>query len=341
MRTLSDVPWDAIDRTTGLPRHGSYRGSLRAVDLTRLSPDPLERLARHKRWVWATVTTRELVIAFAVVDLGYAASTFGYAWSATEGMLVDVAQLGLPMLSRVRRTATDRVHAKYASPPLAPKARVEVREPTGGERIEVDVSLPRLSLHGVASFGGGPVPMTAIAPLAGREGGLLNTTEKRVLAPFAGSAMVNGRRFDLEPGDAHFGWDVTEGLLGRTTRWKWAFAQGRTVEGTPFALNLVEGFVGEPECTLWIDGRVVPVGEGRFVHDESDPLRPWQGTSTDSAIDFHVTPTAMHSDRQDLKLIKSRFVQALGLGSGVVRAEGKEHRFEGVPIIVEDQDMLW
>jgi hypothetical protein len=335
-KPLRDVPWEAIDRVTGLPRHGSYRGALRAVELEAMAPDRIERLTRHKRWIWATVSTREFVLAFAVVDLGYATSMFGYAWSASEGMLIDTAQLGLPGLASVRRDGVDRVRARFRSAPLAPRARIAIAEPVGGQRIEVSVSLPSLELTGFADLRSGPPPMTAIAPVAG---GILNVTEKRVLAPFLGSALVRGRRFLLDGAD--FGWDVTEGLLARRTRWKWAFIQGRTTEGVSFALNLVEGFVGEPECTLWLDGQVIPVGEGRFEHTEGEPLRPWKVKTTCGTVAFEVTPTAQHADQQDLRVIKSRFFQALGLGSGVLSHEGRTHRFEATPIIVEDQDMLW
>lgn len=336
MRTLADAPWDAVDRVTGLPRHGSYRGALRAVDLTRLSPDRLERLSRHKRWIWAAITTDELVIAIAVVDLGYATSTFGYAWSKTEGMLTDTAQIGLPGLASVRRDGVDRVRAEFRSPPLLPRHQVRIAEAVGGTRIELDVALPHLVLTGFADHLAGPSPMTAIAPLAG---GILNVTEKRVLAPFYGSALIHGRRFDLE--GARFGWDVTEGLLARATRWKWAFCQGRTEEGLPFAFNLVEGFVGEPECTVWIDGVLVPTGEGRFVHTEGAPLEPWKVSTTCGTLSFEVTPTAQHADQQNLGLIRSRFFQALGLGRGTITHGGRTHRFEATPILVEDQDMLW
>ena len=213
-KPLRDVPWEAIDRVTGLPRHGSYRGALRAVELEAMAPDRIERLTRHKRWIWATVSTRELVLAFAVVDLGYATSMFGYAWSASEGMLIDTAQLGLPGLASVRRDGVDRVRARFRSAPLAPRARIAIAEPVGGQRIEVSVSLPSLELTGFADLRSGPPPMTAIAPVAG---GILNVTEKRVLAPFLGSALVRGRRFLLDGSD--FGLDVTVGLLARRTRW--------------------------------------------------------------------------------------------------------------------------
>lgn len=335
---LTDAPWDAVDRVTGLPRYGSYRGALRQVDLSRLSPSRLERLAHHKRWVWGMVSTDTLAVTFAVVDLGYATSTFGYVWSAAEGMLVDRAVLGVPGLGSVRRDDVDRVRARFRAPPFGARASVSVREPTFGDRIEVQVKLDGLTLSGQADLRG-PSPMTAIAKV---DGGIVNVTEKRVLAPFVGAALVNGRRIPLgEAERAVLGWDVTDGLLPRATRWKWAFAQGRLMDGGRFALNLVEGFVGAPECTLWIDDVVVPLDEGRFVFDPAAPLGPWRVVSACGGVELEVTPTAMHRDQQDLKVIRSRFVQAIGLGRGVVRHGGKERRFVDVVAVVEDQDMKW
>lgn len=342
-KPLLDSPWDAVDRSTALPRYGSYRGTLRHVDLTPLVADRFERLARHKRWVWGMVSTKDHAFAFAVVDLGYATSTFGFAWSEGGGMLVDRAMLGAPGLGAVRRDEVDRVRAGFRSVPLlgrlAGRARVSVREPVGSERIEVEVSLPDLVVSGQADLSRGPSPMTAIAPI---QRGLVNVTEKRVLAPFTGAALVNGRRIPLgEREDAFFGWDVTDGILARKTRWKWAFAQGRLEDGAPFAFNLVEGFVGAPECTLWIDGRPVPIEEARFDFDPAAPLAPWKVQSGCGAVQLEVAPTALHQDAQDLRVIRSRFVQAIGMGRGVITREGSARRFDRVIAVVEDQDMVW
>lgn len=336
---FEDVPWDAVDRATVSPRYGSYRGALRHVDLAPLVPDRLERLAQHKRWIWAMVSTKELAIAFAVVDLGYASSAFGFAWSPSEGMLVDRALLGAPGFGTVRRDGVDRVRARFRGLPLVGAGRVSVGEPVGGERIEVELALPDLVLSGRADLRGAPPPMTAIAPIPG---GLVNVTEKRVRAPFTGAALVHGRRVSFGDGDdASFGWDVTDGILARHTRWKWAFAEGRLEDGTPFGLNLVQEFAGAPECTLWLDGELVPVEEGRFRFDPAAPLGPWVVESGCGTVRLEVTPSAMHRDQQDLRLLRSKFVQAIGLGRGVIRHAGRERRFERVVSVVEDQDMLW
>ena len=50
------------------------------------------------------------------------------------------------------------------------------------------------------------------------------------------------------PLDGFGAYDYTSGILQRRTAWRWAFAMGRDTSGAPIAMNLVEGFMGEPAC---------------------------------------------------------------------------------------------
>src|SRR5215471_15004805 len=64
----------------GFPCLGTYRGTVREVDLRGLRGSYqvplLWRPFKHKRWQYISVTTSELIAAFAIADLTYTANAF-------------------------------------------------------------------------------------------------------------------------------------------------------------------------------------------------------------------------------------------------------------------------
>lgn len=102
---LPPAPTSLTDES-GAPRFGTYQGALSAVDLGRLQGpyalSPLSRLARHKRWLYSFVATREVALLSAVVDVGYSANAFAMAVDlGTGAVLHDVSALGLPPMVSV------------------------------------------------------------------------------------------------------------------------------------------------------------------------------------------------------------------------------------------------
>jgi hypothetical protein len=184
---------------------------------------------------------------------------------------------------------------------------------------------------------GAPQAISAIVPIAG---GLIDTTEKRALLPVMGEVTIEGRRFSLDGGLA--GYDYTNGLFARRTSWRWAFALGRARSGQRVALNLVEGFTGDAECGLWVDGELLPLAEGSFEFDRENPLSPWRVGTKDGIVDLRFDPIGMHAEERDYKLVSSRFYQPAGTYSGHIRVPGgPELELDSVLGVTEDQDMLW
>jgi hypothetical protein len=331
MRTLGEAPRAAIDPVTGAPAWGSYRGTLERVDIASLARDPVERLATEKKWLYGAIAHEQLLVAFAVVDLGYAASAFAFAYQDGRGLLVDRSYMGVPRLCRVRRKDDRRIDARFVHPRASIRAIARESDP----EIEVHLGMPDLELRATLDGRGAPPAITAIAPIPR---GHVSTTEKRALMPVRGSALVRGRQVPLDGGVG--GYDFTHGLLARRTKWNWAFLLGRAATGEPIALNLVEGFVGEPECAAWIGGELFPLGEGRFAVDREAMGREWRVTTADG-VDLVFTPGAIHQEHRDLGLVSSRFVQPIGTFSGTVRAGGRSLRIERALGVVEDQDVKW
>ncbi len=328
MRSLAAAPASFVDAGTGEPAFGSYAGPLPRIELPGLGLR--DRVARRKRWLYLALASEEVWVSLAVVRTGYASTAFGFAYDLVKRtMLVDRTVLGPTAATRV----ADGPHEQGALARFS-LGRSNVVLARSGARMDVRAQLGALEVEAVVDESQAPPSVSAIAPLGGR---LVNATEKRALAKVSGVARAAGRTFDLSRASA--GWDYTHGLLPRHTRWHWAFALGTTTDGAPIAFNVVEGFVGEAECAAFFDGRVHPIAEPRFEMDVERPSSPWRLRG--EGIDLAFAPGAVHAQHTKLVVIRSRFVQPVGTFEGTLRIGGRDVRVEGLPGVVEDQDVLW
>lgn len=329
---LIAAPGGRDERASSRPAWGSFAGPLPPVVLpgARLHDDVL----RRKRWLWGCVAGGDLLVAFAVVRTGYAASAFV---SATETsalrLLGDAAWTGPAALARV----TDDPHAAgLVARFIAPRVRLEVTRRGPGAGLDVHLRVARLALEVDAHLAetGAPPPLSVIADL-GR--GDLDATEKRALLPATGHARVGERRMMLDGGQG--GYDYTQGLLPRHTRWRWAYGLGRTPRGERIGFNLTSGFVGEAECAVFDDVGVHGVAEPDIAFDEGRPEGPW--TVRGPGVDLAFRVAGVHAERRRLGLVRTDFLQPSGVFEGTIEVAGRLLEIRDLPGVVEDQDVLW
>lgn len=327
-RTLDRAPTSFLDARTGSPAFGAYSGPIPAVDLGRLGVR--DRVARLKRWVYVALATDEMWLSLAIVRTGYAATAFAFVYdSAGRRMLLDETVLGPAPFAKV----SGDFHAQGEVARFAMGSSL-LSLHRRGSTLDVRVKLHGLDVEAAIDESAGPPPITAIALLGE---GLLNATEKRGLLAVRGRVRCGQREMPLERGAA--GYDYTHGLLPRHTKWRWAFALGKTDAGEPFGFNVVQGFVGEAECAAFLGSEVVPIAEPRFDFDLEDPMKTWRLTG--DGIDLAFEPGAVHAQTTNLVVVKSRFVQPVGSFTGTIRVGSQDVRVAGLPGVVEDQDVLW
>lgn len=328
MRTLSKAPSAFVDPATGAPAFGSYEGPLPRVDLGGRAL--ATRALRRKKWLYVGVASEELWISLAVVRMGYGASAFAFVLDlGSRRMLFDRALLAPPGTAEVTDDAgADGVLARFGF------GRTRIAVERSGARCDLRARSPGLEFDLGWDESDAPPAVAAIAELGPT---LASATEKRALARARGDVVVGGRRASLA--GAFAGYDYTQGLMPRRTRWNWAFAMGRAKSGEPVGLNLVRGFVGEAECALFHDGRVHPIGEPRFDFDAAHPERPWRLEADGVDLTFEVG--GVHAQRKNLGLVQTRFLQPAGVFRGSCRIDGRDVELDGVPGVVEDQDVRW
>ncbi len=270
MRTLEAPPSSVLDPLSHAVLAGSFRGGLPPeVDLGKLPVGglplvggPLFRVAHEKRWIYAAISAGDLFLGAAIIKLGYASSAFAFAFDRASGrMLEDVSFLGPSGFAKVNGAPREGASASFSSP--LRKASLSWRRAPGEGVFSLAVRAGDLAVDARLAVQGAPPPIGVVAGLGAP--GLVNATEKGALLAVTGEATVAGRTFAL--GGGLGGYDYTHGYLARRTAWKWAFLLGHAESGERVGLNLVQGFVGEPECALWIDGALHPLAEGRFTFD--------------------------------------------------------------------------
>lgn len=333
-RTLTEVPDAVIDERKTI-RYGSYRGAFPRVDLSHVS-GPLTSRFRRKRWVYVIVAREPWVVTVATVHLGYLSSAFIHVYDARSRRFVEERTVIRTPLALRFGDLEEHRYARFISKPLS----VTVRRANTNDATEPMVVTARMgrTLELDASLDPRAVPrsITAVAKVPG---GLVNVTEKR--GPFAVSGTLNiaGETVDLAGGWG--GYDSTFGVLARDTRWKWAFALGKDRHGEPFALNLVDGFVGEAECGAFAFGDTHALAEGRITYDRDRPLDPWRIGSADGAVDLRFEPGAVLTEKRNYGVIATQFLQPTGRYFGTVKLPARTLEIDGAFGVAEDQALKW
>ncbi|MGH7296682.1 MAG: DUF2804 family protein, partial [Polyangiaceae bacterium] len=222
-------------------------------------------------------------------------NAFLYAYdAASRSMLARRSWLTVPFAATVGDTGGEGCHASFRGQGASIVIERARREPYYGVHAEAR----GLSLTASLDARAAPPAIGAVAEVAP---GRFDATEKRALLGVRGELRVEWRTVSLD--GALGGYDFTSGMLARHTRWRWGFALGRLEGGTPFALNLVEGFVRDAECVAWIGRELVGLGEGCFTFDRARPAEPWAVATRDRAARLTMTPGAVHEERRNFVVV--------------------------------------
>ncbi len=348
MPTLPPAP-ECIPDAALRPCLGTYQGDVQQVRLGALRPPHgvpgWRRFLRRKAWVYSLVTTADVILSTAVVDLGYASHAFFTVVDLRDKRaLLDFAAVGfLAPLAHVNDRPARGLRAHFR----ALGVRFAFSRGETANRLQLDVDLAAFRTAGAGPVrlrmallaDEAPPPLVVVAAV---RGGGLNVTEKSGGLRATGSLDVGRRSLPLEGAVA--GLDATQGLLARRTAWRWAMAAGRLEDGRVLSFNLVEGVndgPGENENAVWVGGALSPLGRPRFSFLREDPLGLWQLESETGDFSLRFRPLHLHREERNLVLVKSRFWQLQGFFVGTVRAGSEVLQLTDLPGVTEDQQVRW
>lgn len=302
---------------------GTYVGRVADIDWSAAARGPAWRRRTWKRWHYVSLTGPELVLAVAVVDLGWAGTAFAYLFDrAGRRMATDLEVVAPPGRADVAPVPGQAVATGFSS------RRLHVRlAADGGGRWRLEARSPQLTVDATLRETAAGPTLCAIAPVPG---GVGDCTHKTPAIEVEGLATARGARFELDGAVAAL--DHTSGILARRTRWRWASATDRRV-----ALNLTEDFTAPYENALWVDGELRRLGPVRFVLDPRRPEEPWRISAPDGSVDLVFRPEGCRRKHTELLVAASSYVQPVGTFSGAVG--GVE--VDGLCGVTEDHAARW
>jgi len=327
---MRPAPPDIVDQ--GAPVLGRYAGSPARLDWRGLRAPhrrgPLWMRLHHKRWRYLGITSAELFIGVAIVDVGWTGTAFAYLFDRRQRrLLADWSQDGLSSLQvGVGDAPLNGAHARFRGL----RSRLEMQQRDGSLRLQVAVRGLQLQAEIAAPVSS---PLLAVGPI---EGGIAHATLKTSAMAVRGWAEAGDERFTLDGALAAL--DASNGFLARNTSWRWASAHG-----SELGFNLQQGYFGGQENALWLHGELIPLGAATFDFDAAAPLRPWRVHTADGLLDLEFSPEGLRAEDRNLGFAASHYVQPVGRFSGWVRASAgaPAREVRDLPGVTEDHQSRW
>lgn len=333
-QTLLPAPASVVQG--GSPATGLYAGSPQQIDWSGLQGafqrSALWRRFHHKRWQYVALATDRCFVGLAIVDLGWTNTAFAYVFDRQQRtLLIDFSQDGLPGL-------TAKVGDCPAQGALSWFSHIGSHmryEHLGGSRYRLQVDIRKGLQIDAAIDSAHAAPFAcAIGPITG--GGCAHATVKSSALSVTGSVKVGANAFDLAGGVASF--DYSNGLLARDTQWAWASAHSPNV-----GFNLQQGYFGNHENVLWLDGVPIALGKAHFGFDPQAPLQPWTIRTDDGLLDLKFQSEGARHQSKNLLVAASYYIQPIGTFSGTVRAapDAPERTVQALVGVTEDHRSRW
>src|SRR5256884_781248 len=175
----------------GTPRFGLYAGSPREARFATLAgaPGPLERRLIEKKWQYAVLSTPEMMLAIAVIDVGYLSSGICAVFDrGSRRLLVDDNPVLPPICSQVAEEPADGMSARL----FGPRIRARLQRVAG--RVSIQARWAHADVDLLLDATRAPPPITAIAPVG--PPGRFDFTHKTVLLPAEGEVRAGNVRLD-------------------------------------------------------------------------------------------------------------------------------------------------
>jgi len=281
------------------------------------------RRTQRKAWVFAGAYTKDLMIGLAIVDAGYLANAFAYIYLPEED-IYEEEKVILPF--GFGNDFDPGLHDEWTLR--------NFHIVTRGDQMLISCS-GKFQLH--LELQHNENGLSFICPTVDRP---FNFTYKNLCMDTSARVIYKGKSYEMQGNMG--GVDFSKGYPPRLTKWNWAMVSAETEEGIPLGLNLCDGHNGKYENALWLGEERILLPLPVFQYDRNKPLdkQDWHIYTEDGALEMNFVPKKSRKEKINAKLISHDFTQPFGKFTGVLRHEGKEHRFTGFGP-VEEHESLW
>lgn len=296
------------------------------------------RLARHfafNQFQFVALSSPELIVGLAIVDLKWLSNAFVYAYSPRSGAFEQHSFL--QPLARGTHIAP-RPNGGQARFSKAGN-RLVIDATDGHRRVFVRLA-SGLSIDAVIDEGQGYTPV-ALCTRAGYQGWVY--TQKITARPVSGTVSWQGAVHDLAAQRSLASVDWTAGYMRRETFWNWGSLSAYLPDGRRLGFNLVAGVndTGYTENALWLDDRLIKLSTVAFEFDRSSSEASWRMQSQDGVLDLVFTPAGRRRERRNAGLIASNFSQFFGRYTGRITLPGETLDIAGLWGLAEDHYARW
>ncbi|NKI18536.1 DUF2804 domain-containing protein [Spongiibacter sp. KMU-166] len=299
---------------------------------------PRSKLARRfavNQFQFVAISSPQLLVGLAIVDLKWVSNAFVYCYSPETGDFEEASFIvPLGRHTRFDNRPNDGVSAfrsgrnRFTITARPGEREVSVVLKSG---LQVDAHIDEASHYQ-------PV---AVATRAGYQGWAY--TQKAAARPVTGRVSWRHRQYDLGELEALGSVDWTTGFMRRETFWNWASLSARLPDGRTLGLNFAAGVndTGVTENALWLDGRRVDLATVNFEFDRQNPDGEWQINDFNDDVQLRFVPIGARREKVNAGLLASNFTQHFGRLYGKLRIDNKAIEINGLLGLVEDHYAKW
>jgi len=292
---------------------------------------------KFNQFQFVGITSPELIIGIAIVDLKFASNCFVYVYE--------------PETNRFEEFSFIQPLAINTQIGLQPNNSVATFQ-KGQNKISISATeTPRLRVVSVSLKSGFKVDAVidesthfnplAICARAGYTGWVY--TQKATALVCKGSVEWGNKSYDIESLGALACVDWSAGYMRRETSWNWASLSCKLPDGRRLGFNLAAGVneTGFTENGLWLDGKLHKVDMVDFQFNRFDSEQVWLLRSNDGLINLRFEPAGQRKEKMNLIFAASNFTQHFGQFYGDIIVNDEMIHLEGVWGFVEDHYAKW
>ncbi|MBZ0272615.1 DUF2804 domain-containing protein [bacterium] len=307
----------------GRPAFGVYNAPIRDLNYADFDARgvglPILRAIRaasslsRKRWIYLGVTSPDVIVGAAIVDVGWLMKGFAYVYDRASRVMRESS------VDDLRRRSTLAANPSFGES-VFDLRELRIHTVSDGAGARLTVRLPEVEVDAALNLEN-QTPLCLVSQ-NGLRGFMY--THKHAGVPVAGTVRAGNERYALDGKNAFGVFDVSGGCPMHYTYWNWASASGRLADGRAVGINFVSGFGerGFTENAYWVGGIPHKTDTAFFDYDTRDLSAPWKITTSDGRVRLHFAPADRRAENFRFAFFASRFAQPFGMFTGEIDVDG-------------------
>jgi len=297
-----------------------------------------DSVMRQKKWHFFSFTSRDYIIGFAAVNVGYLSNYFMYLFNMKTGKLVEFEDLS-PVISKAK-VAPNSIAGTTIYKSKLIDTKIENHYNDGYYLVVFDCKNKNNDhITGrIKVLTSGEEYVNSKEDLENR----IVYTHQNSTYKADGLVCINGSEIRFDPEESFVSMDYTKGLHKYHTEWLWASAAGKTKDGTEIGINLGapvgKGFLNS--SVFWINGEIYRIATVKMKY--TNVYRNWKISSADGIFNLDFHPLGHREGSVNLGILVSKYKQPFGTFSGTINApDGKRYVIENMLGVTEEHIAKW